>query len=135
MRKIIVVFCGMLAFLGCNDGSVPKPENLIAKDKMIDILYDISLLEAVKSQNANTGIGNQVSNEFIYKKYKIDSVTFVNSNKYYASDFEEYKKMYDQVKERLDKKAVDIEREMNKKGDVVPANPNSTSNSDAPQIQ
>jgi hypothetical protein len=43
------------------------------------------------------------SNQYIYKKYKIDSVQFAQSNIYYAADYKEYEKMYIQIKARLDK--------------------------------
>jgi hypothetical protein len=43
------------------------------------------------------------SNEYIYKKHKIDSAQFAQSNIYYAADYKGYKKMYEQVKLRLEK--------------------------------
>jgi len=51
MKRVIIIVCCVFSFVSCNDGSVPKPDNLIAKEKMIDILYDISLLEAIKAIN------------------------------------------------------------------------------------
>ena len=39
----------------------------------------------------------------IKRKYKIDSLSFAKSTQYYASDINEYKKMYDNVKDRLTK--------------------------------
>lgn len=134
MKKVIILVCCVFSFIGCNN-SVPKPDNLIAKDKMIDILYDISLLEAIKAQNVNGGISSKMSNEYIYKKYKIDSAQFSKSNKYYASDLEGYKNMFETVKEKLNKKTAEIEAEAKKNGGIVPPNPNSTLNSDTPQVQ
>ena len=122
-------------FFSCNTSSVEKPKNLIGKDKMIDILYDISLLEAIKTQNINGGITGKMSNQYIYKKYKIDSIQFVKSNKYYASNIEEYKKMFEKIKERLNTETLKIDSELKKNGQVVPPNPNSTLNSDTPQVQ
>ena len=102
---------------------------------MIDILYDISLLEAIKTQNINGGMNSKMGNDYIYKKYKIDSIQFIKSNKYYASDIEEYKKMFEKIKERLNKETLKIDGELKKNGQVVPPNPNSTLNSDTPQVQ
>src|SRR6476661_3627340 len=98
MKKIVILFCCALAILGCNSNSVEKPKNLIPKDKMIDILYDMSLLEAIKNQNINGGVTSQAANKYVYEKYKIDSVQFVTSSKYYAANIEEYKKMVEKVK-------------------------------------
>ena len=92
----------MLSFFSCNN-TIEKPKNLIEKDKMTKILYDLSLLDAMKNQYIEGGISNQKANDYIYKKYKIDSIQLVQSNKYYASDIEEYKKMYEEVKSKLDK--------------------------------
>ena len=134
MKKIILLGM-MVLFFGCNSNSVEKPKNLIGKDKMVDILYDISLLEAIKTQNINGGITVKMGNDFIYKKYKIDSIQFAKSNKYYASDVEEYKKLFEKVKERLNKETLKMDGKLKKNGQAVPPNPNSTSNSDTPQVQ
>ncbi|MDN3678162.1 DUF4296 domain-containing protein [Flavobacterium paronense] len=132
-RSILLGF--IFLFFSCNSNSVDKPKNLIEKDKMVAILYDISLLEAIKSQNINGGITAKTGNDYIYKKYKIDSTQFANSNKYYASDIEEYKKMFEKVKEKLNAETLKIDNQLKKNGQVVPPNPNSTINSDTPQVQ
>lgn len=87
--------------LGCQNTTVSKPDKLIEKDKMIDILYDMSLLEAVKTQNINGGLSTKAAFEFIKKKYKVDSIQFSQNNRYYAGNAEEYKEMIEEVKERL----------------------------------
>ncbi|MDI1316304.1 DUF4296 domain-containing protein [Flavobacterium sp.] len=135
MKKFILIICVVFVLSSCNENSVAKPDNLITKDKMIDILYDISLLEAIKVQNLKGGINRKKANEFIYKKYKIDSIQFAKSNKYYASDLVDYKKMFEKVKDRLNKENAKVEAEMKKKGIAIPQNPNSTRNSDTPQVQ
>ena len=134
MKKYFV-FGLIVLFFGCKMKSIEKPSNLIDKDKMIDILYDISLLEAIKTQNINGGISAKMGNDYIYKKYKIDSVQFVKSNKYYASDIEDYKKMFVKIKERLNAETSKIDATMKKKGQPVLPKPNSTLNSDTPQVQ
>ncbi|MBP6557507.1 MAG: DUF4296 domain-containing protein [Flavobacterium sp.] len=122
-----VIWLGLLGFfISCSNG-VDKPKNLIKKDKMIDILYDISLLEAIKSQNINGGISTKNANDFLFKKYKIDSVQLEKSNKYYASDIEEYKLMYQEVKKRLE--------EETKKGNGKPNESIIPDNPDAPRVE
>lgn len=120
------MFLLLFSLMGCND-TVEKPKNLIAKDKMIDILYDISLLEAIKTQNINGGIRNKTANEYLYKKYQVDSIQLAQSNKYYAADVEEYKKMFEEVKKRL-------ETQTNKVGDKTGFE-NNAPNAETPQIQ
>ncbi|MDR6845407.1 DUF4296 domain-containing protein [Flavobacterium granuli] len=111
MRKIISLFALVTLFLSCNKDLVEKPDNLIDKKVMGDILYDMSILEALKYQNPNSLYKNGINpKSYIYKKYKIDSIQFVKSNAYYAADYREYKKMYDALNDRLikEKKTVDL---------------------------
>jgi hypothetical protein len=125
MKKSILIGL-LLAFISCNN-AIEKPKNLIEKDKMIDILYDISLLEAIKTQNINGGIKNKDANEYLYKKYKIDSIQLAQSNKYYAADVDEYKKMFEEVKARLE--------EQTKKNGGNPNDNNPLPLPDTPQVQ
>lgn len=111
MKKIlcylIVVFS---IFTSCQKEVVTTPKNLIEKDKMVNIMYDLSLLESIKIQNPSSVDSFKINpNQYIYKKYKIDSVQFAQNNIYYAADYKEYKKMYEQVKSRLDKNVIAVE--------------------------
>jgi len=100
MRLITLLLAFLLVLISCTS-AIEKPKKLIEKDKMVDILYDIALLEAIKSQNVNGGISSKKANEFLFQKYKIDSLQWEENNKYYAADIEEYKKMYEEVKKRI----------------------------------
>jgi hypothetical protein len=128
MKKLILFFTILFIF-GCQNSTVEKPSNLIEKDKMIAILYDVSLLEAIKSQNINGGITPKEINEYIFKKYKIDSIQLVKSNKYYASDIVEYKKMYQKVKDQLEEES---KKNEGKTGEIN--NTQDTKNSDTPTV-
>jgi hypothetical protein len=100
---------------------------------MTNILYDLSILEAMKSQNPYAP-QNQSMNpkDYIFKKYKIDSLQFSTSNRYYVSRIEAYKKMYDQVNERLEKEKKAADSLVLIKGNGMQSN---GSTSDTPQIQ
>ena len=103
MKKILSIVVFLLFLISCGKSVVEKPDNLIGKDKMVDIIYDLSLLDALKSQRPIYLEQNNINpRKYIYDKYKIDSLQFVNSNKYYASDFAEYKNIYDKVQKRLE---------------------------------
>jgi hypothetical protein len=111
MKKIVFLFALVTLFLSCNKDLVEKPDNLIDKKVMEDIYYDMSILEALKYQNPNSLYKNGINPKtYIYKKYKIDSLQFAKSNAYYAADYREYKKMYDDLNDRLkkEKDAVDL---------------------------
>ena len=100
--SIILLF---LLSISCNSNAVKKPENLIEREKMVDIIYDLSILEAAKSQKPIVLEQYQIqSNSYVYKKYQIDSLQFANSVKYYATDFENYHTIYDSVNKRIERK-------------------------------
>ena len=104
MKKGVLFFILISLIFSCKEEVVKKPENLIEKDIMVDVMYDLALLEAIKYQSSNALQAHKINpDEYIYKKYKIDNTQFVRSNMYYASDYKEYKKMYDQINSRLKK--------------------------------
>ncbi len=81
-----------------------KPDNLIPEDKMIDILTELSIVNAARNFNKqkleDLGIN---PDEYIYNKYKIDSLQFERSSDYYADNYLEYDRMYDSVKVRVER--------------------------------
>lgn len=110
--KLIVVLCILMGF-GCNSNRIEKPKkpkNLIKKQDMVSILYDMSILNASKGVNKKLleekGI---LPEDFVYEKYGIDSTQFALSNEYYAYNLEAYEDIYKQVKTRLEeeKKVLD----------------------------
>ena len=92
MRKLVAFFLLFAILISCQKSAVPKPDNLIDEDVMVDIMYDISILEAMKSQKGDVLESNSINpNTYIFKKYKIDSLQFANSDKFYASEIKKYK--------------------------------------------
>ena len=110
MRKIITFLTIIALFVSCKQEVINKPEQLIEKDVMVDVMYDLSILEAIKYQNpASLDTFKINPREYIFKKYKIDSLQFAKNNAYYTADYKGYKLMFEQVTKRLDdnKKRVD----------------------------
>jgi hypothetical protein len=102
MKKVIFLSVLLVCTIGCKKELIEKPEDLIAKDKMTEILYDISLLYASKGVNTGQIDFQRVSIEdFIYKQYGVDSTQVANSTIYYSSKPDEYLKMYEYIQERL----------------------------------
>ena len=86
------------------------PAKPIDKATMENILYDLALLQALKSYSPEKLSKNNINPKtYIYKKYKIDSLQLVENNKYLASNLEEYKEIFENVSNRLiaEKKVVD----------------------------
>src|SRR4051812_9574981 len=104
MKNFIVIILVLFLSVSCKKELVKPPKKLIERGKMIDIMYDLSLLEAMKYQNPSS-LDSVESNptKFILKKYKIDSLQFAQNNMYYAADYEDYKEMFDELGKRLAK--------------------------------
>jgi len=110
--KFFVILC-VLVGVGCNSNRIEKPKkpkNLIKKQDMVNILYDMSILSASKGVNKKLLEENGILPEdFVYKKYGIDSTQFVLSNQYYAYNIDTYEDIYNSVKERLVKEKTHLD--------------------------
>ena len=103
MKKIVWFLVISLLLAGCNSAPVKKPENLIDQEKMTNILYDLTLFEVIKAQRKYDSVVDWIGpKELIFKKYDIDSTQFAQSNQYYVSQIDIYKKMYDDVAARIE---------------------------------
>ena len=103
MKKLSVLFFCFALFGNCQNAPIEKPDNLIDQDKMVNILFDITVLEAMKSQTTVVLETNKINpNTYIYKKYNVDSLQFANSDKYYASNVNKYKEIFDAVNKKID---------------------------------
>lgn len=110
MKKIVLFSVMFLAVIGCKETVVDVPEKLIEEEKMVDIFYDLSLLEAMLNYNPTLMSRNNIDPyTYIYDKYGIDSLQFVANNKYYASDIKKYDKMYEKVKIRMEQSKADFD--------------------------
>ena len=96
---LLIVSCG-----GEGKKRVKKPDDLIKKDKMVDIIYDMSLVSAAKGVNRKLMEQQGVHpDQYVYEKHGIDSAQFAQSNEYYAFDLDAYEEIYNKVKVKLEK--------------------------------
>jgi Domain of unknown function (DUF4296) len=109
MKNILFLICSLFLISGCGNSLVEKPDNLIDDDVMIDIFYDLAIIDAGRNSSYQNGQNSFVPNNFILKKYEIDSITFAKSNKYYAADVSKYKRMFKIVKDKLTDKKTEID--------------------------
>lgn len=121
LKYILPIFLCIL--VSCNENVVEKPKNLIPRDKMAAILYDISLLNAARSINESILTEHDVEPMgYIYNKYKIDSLQLVKSDTYYASLPTVYEAIYTEVKDRLEKEQELMETERKEAADKTEEN-------------
>lgn len=110
MKKILSFLIGLLFLISCQQTAIGKPDNLIDEETMEDIIYDLALLDAIKSNDpASLDKKNIVTTTYIYDKYDIDSLQFANSNHYYASDVHNYLKMYKRIEDRLASQKTEVD--------------------------
>ncbi|WP_052752735.1 DUF4296 domain-containing protein [Kordia zhangzhouensis] len=118
MKKVISLFILCITIISCKEEAVPKPDNLLSKEKMAEILYDITLINAAK------GVDNKKLEEsymhldaYVYQKHQIDSLQFLVSNNYYAANPLIYDEIYGIVQAKLTKerKAIGKEIELEQK--------------------
>jgi hypothetical protein len=71
---------------------------------MIDVMYDLSILDAIKYQNPASLETYKINpSQYIYKSIKLTAHT---KHIYYASNYKDYKEMYDEVIKRIDAKKI-----------------------------
>lgn len=111
MRKIFLLIAFIILF-SCGEEVIDMPVNLISKEKMIDILYDMAIINAAKTNAPQVMEDrNFVPMQYIYNKYEIDSIQFVSSDLYYASKPLEYEDIYEKLEERIKKEKERFEKQ------------------------
>ncbi len=112
-RTIQIVFLLLaVALASCDEPMMPKPENLIRKNQMIDMLVDIYLAEATYNKFRYDSImKNNSSVNFYYSvldKYQVPDSVFEKSYIYYASVPKDFEKMYREVMNKLSVKEQEL---------------------------
>ena len=80
------------------------PKNIISVETMSDIIYDMTLISVSKGVNRKILENNGFKpTSYILKKYEIDSIDFIRSNKYYSSNLDMYLSIYQNVLNKLEK--------------------------------
>ncbi|WP_264548805.1 DUF4296 domain-containing protein [Flavobacterium sp. N2820] len=103
MKKFLLLVIGIV-IISCSKNPAPKPDNLLDDEVMTNILFDIAVLQAAEGTMTYRLTENNIKvNTFIYEKYKIDSTTYYQNQKYYAANTRKYKKMHQDVLARLEK--------------------------------
>lgn len=110
MKKLLALLTICFLLQNCDSKPVEKPKDLVSKDMMVDILYDLYVVNAMKSSDMEYLKKNNITPaKYIFEKYKVDSLQFSRSDRYYATDIETYEKLHERVTKRLqdDKAAID----------------------------
>lgn len=93
MKNIILILTFLL-FISCVEKGIKKPENLISKDKMVDLLFDMHISNKTRNIKNLTKEKNINYHAIISEKHKIDSTQFKESHAYYLYHIAEYEDIY-----------------------------------------
>lgn len=119
MRLFLIILC-LCGIMACAEEAIEKPANLIPRDKMAEILYDLAIINAANSTNPAILQDNNIrAMPYIYEKYGIDSTQFMNSDIYYASRPSDYESIYKVVEARLKVQKDSMEDDRRKISDSI----------------
>lgn len=115
LKQITFCLTSVLLLIACDFGEPKKPDNLISKDKMVNVLIDAKLISSAISSNKKISEKHKLNMDtYVFKKHNIDSLQFSLSNDYYSFHIKEYEEIYIKVKDSLTKlkeKYVKIKRD------------------------
>ena len=117
--KTFFLVVSILFFISCENMEVKKPSNLISEDQMVEILYDMVLINSSKGVNKKL-LQKNINNPeaYIFKKHNIDSLQFAESNAYYTFKNEVYKTIYEKLELKLTTQKTKLEALLKEKKDI-----------------
>ena len=92
----------MLFLFACKENvNYIKPENLISKSQMTDMLFDMHLVVGTSNVKNLNLEKNRNYMSLVYEKYGVDSIQFAESNLYYTAQIQEYEEIFEEVQRRM----------------------------------
>lgn len=101
MRNILYIVIFVLVASCTSNTIFKKPDDLISKEKMVDLLTDMYLSTAAKQVKNTNGNKNIDYLFLVFEKHGIDTARFSRSNYYYTTIIDEYESIYQQVEKRI----------------------------------
>lgn len=81
MKKLVFFFVLMSMLLACS-GYMDKPENLIPKDRMAEIMADMAINDQATFVYPNSNL--EAGTRFVLEAHQVKPADFVDSFKYYT---------------------------------------------------
>lgn len=101
--RYLLPFIFLILFMGCHDQrAFDKPDNVIEVETMEQILYDIALMQSMKSNNYTAQeMQKYFTEDYIYIKYNIDSLQLAENEIYYSKFPKIYLDIHKKILSRL----------------------------------
>lgn len=88
--------------VSCTSNTIyDKPDDLIPKEKMVELLTDLYIASAAKMYRNKDKERNVDYTFLVFQKHGIDSARFRRSNYYYTTKIDEYEKIFLEAEERV----------------------------------
>lgn len=101
MKNSLLLFL-LISIISCNSNTIfKKPDDLISKEKMVELLTDLYVANASRMYKNNNNDRNIDYTFLVYEKYGIDSAQFKRSNYYYTTKIDEYESIYLEVEKNI----------------------------------
>lgn len=106
----------LVVLQSCNSElhGLKKPDNLIPKDQMIDLMTDMLILEGhIQTTYSTVNRYYKVmtaSGRYYLKSKHVTEKQYEESFIYYTSTHEDYKQMLDKVMENLQKESIELQK-------------------------
>ena len=76
----------------------------MSEEEMVNFLFDINIINSSRAFRNKSELNYyNIKDSLLFKKHKIDSIKFYNSNFYYASNPKIYLKIYSKLEKKLNK--------------------------------
>lgn len=112
MKNLFLLFAVVLIILSACSPGAKKPENLLSKETMIQVMADMQLAEAkVKNLRVSTDSARQVYSIYelhIFEKRGIEPEQYKESYQYYLSSYEEMRKIHTALIDTLNQRQSQI---------------------------
>ena len=103
MKKLIPFIIVFTLVLSCTSNTIyEKPDNLIEKNLMIELITQMQIANGARSSKNKNGVRKIEYMSLVYKRFGIDSAQFAESNLYYSSNIDEYADIFQEVKRVLE---------------------------------
>lgn len=110
IRFFAYIFLFLCCFSCQEIDKTKKPKQVIPEETMVNILADLAIYGAAKSQDRRLIESKNVDVvQFIEKKYQIDTTRLRENISYYVADVDRYKSMQEQVRKILQEKKKEID--------------------------
>ncbi|MBS7333445.1 DUF4296 domain-containing protein [Faecalibacter bovis] len=105
MKKIAYIFIILISIVSCSKPYAQKPDDLLSKSEMRDILVDIytsqQMMNSIQSQSPNQVLDVAKNTMYIFDQHETTHKIFEDSYKYYYTQTGAYQKILDDVIDEL----------------------------------